>query len=84
MRTISSLLLAAAALLVAVPGLTRDAPLPELQNPFEVAITGRYLIFPVANDQAKRGRMTVIVGDELVHSLECDFPADEAGIDWWA
>lgn len=68
----------------AIPGLTRAAPIPELQNPFEVALTGRYLIFPVANDQAKRGRMTVIVGDELVHSLECDFPADEAGIDWWA
>ena len=27
--------------------------------------------------------MTVIVGDELVHSLECDFPQDEVGIDWW-
>lgn len=67
-----------------IPGLTRDAPLPALQDPFEVAITGRYLIFPVSNDQARRGRMTVIVGDELVHSLECDFPPDEAGIDWWA
>lgn len=65
------------------PGLKRNAPLPTLENPLEVALAGRYLIFPVANDQAKRGRMTVIVGDELVHSLECDFPQDEAGIDWW-
>lgn len=66
-----------------VPGMKRDAPLPALENPLEVAITGRYVIFPVANDHAKRGRMTVIVGNELVHSLECDFPQDEAGIDWW-
>ncbi len=66
-----------------VPGLNRDAPPPKLQDPIEVAITGRYLIFPVANDNVKRGRMTVLVGNELVHSLECDFPQDEAGIDWW-
>ena len=66
------------------PSPVRNAPLPALENPVEVELTGRYLIFPVANDQAKRGRMTVIVGDELVHSLECDFPMDEAGIDWWA
>jgi fructan beta-fructosidase len=55
---------------------------PHPETTFEVEVTGDYLIFPVSN-KGQRGRTTVYVGDQLVHNLDCDFPADEDSIDWW-
>ncbi len=56
-------------------------PLPAQST--EIKITGKYIIFPVANVKRKRGRMTITVGDQLVHNLDCDFPVDADSIDWW-
>ncbi|MCX6996697.1 MAG: glycoside hydrolase family 32 protein [Kiritimatiellaeota bacterium] len=56
---------------------------PPPENAREIKITGKYLIFPVSN-KGQRGRLTVKVGDQLVHSLNCDFPPDKDAIDWWA
>ena len=60
----------------------RSQPAPPLQNAIEIVITGKYLIFPVSN-KGKRGRMTIHVGEQLVHNLDCDFPPDKEAIDWW-
>jgi len=51
-------------------------------NAQEIKITGKYIIFPVSNN-GKRGRMTITVGDQLVHNLDCDFPASKGAVDWW-
>jgi len=48
----------------------------------EIQIAGKYILLPVSN-QGRRGRMTVHVGDQLVHSLDCDFPPNKDAIDWW-
>jgi fructan beta-fructosidase len=56
------------------------APPPE--NTREIQITGKYIIFPVSN-KGQRGRMTITVGDQLVHNLDCDFPPNKDAIDWW-
>ena len=48
----------------------------------EIKITGKYIIFPVSNS-GQRGRMTISVGEQLVHNLDCDFPPDPDSIDWW-
>ncbi len=66
---------------VAVPPQRGGQP-PPLQNARELAITGKYLLFPVSN-KGQRGRMTIHVGDQLVHNLDCDFPASTDAIDWW-
>ena len=58
------------------------APNPHPENTRDIAITGKYLLFPVANE-GPRGRMTVTVGNTLVHNLDCNFPADKDDIDWW-
>ena len=57
-----------------------EPPPPEKAR--EVQITGKYLILPVSN-KGKRGRMTVTVGGQLVHNLDCDFPPDKDAVDWW-
>jgi fructan beta-fructosidase len=63
----------------ALPG----AAAPSAIESREVKVTGRYLLVPVAN-QGKRGRLTVHVGGQLVHSLDCDFAPDPQAVDWWA
>jgi len=55
---------------------------PQLENAQEIKITGKYIIFPVSN-KGQRGRMTIVVGDQLVHNLDCDFPPNKDAIDWW-
>jgi len=60
----------------------RDAGPPAMTIAREIKITGKYIIFPVSN-KGKRGRTTIMVGDQLVHNLDCDFPADKDAIDWW-
>jgi fructan beta-fructosidase len=60
----------------------RSQPAPPLAKAREIKITGQYLLFPVSN-QGQRGRMTIYVGDQLVHNLDCDFPRDRAAVDWW-
>jgi fructan beta-fructosidase len=60
----------------------RPADNPHPQVTREVEITGKYIIFPVSN-QGQRGRTTIYVDDQLIHNLDCDFPADEESIDWW-
>jgi len=60
----------------------RSAPTPEPENAQEIKVTGKYIIFPVSN-RGKRGRMTITVGDQLVHNLDCDFPPNKDAIDWW-
>jgi len=67
----------------APPGRGRGAP-PVPANTREIKITGKYIIFPVANKGARRGRMKIMVGDQLVHHLNCDFPADKDGVSWWS
>lgn len=66
---------------VAAPPL-RGGQTPQLKNARELAITGKYLIFPVSN-KGKRGRMTIHFGEQLVHNLDCDFPSSANAIDWW-
>jgi len=61
----------------------RGGKTPPLQNPRELKITGKYVIFPVSN-KGQRGRMTIHVGDQLVHNLDCDFPPSKDAADWWA
>jgi len=65
---------------VAPPG--RGDETPHLENAQEIKITGKYIIFPVSN-KGQRGRMTIVVGDQLVHNLDCDFPPNKDAIDWW-
>ncbi|MCX6880293.1 MAG: glycoside hydrolase family 32 protein [Verrucomicrobia bacterium] len=60
----------------------RGGQTPQLKNARELAITGKYLLFPVSNN-GQRGRMTINVGDQLVHNIECDFPASTDAVDWW-
>jgi len=55
---------------------------PHPENAQEIKITGKYIIFPVSN-RGQRGRMTITVGDHLVHNLDCDFPPNRDSIDWW-
>jgi fructan beta-fructosidase len=55
---------------------------PPQANTREITITGKYIIFPVSN-KGQRGRMTIHVGDQLVHNLDCDFPASTNAADWW-
>jgi len=55
---------------------------PAMTNVREIKITGKYIIFPVSN-KGKRGRTTIMVGDQLVHNLDCDFPPNKDAIDWW-
>ena len=60
----------------------RGGQTPQLKNARQLAITGKYLLFPVSN-KGQRGRMTINVGDQLVHNLDCDFPANTNAVDWW-
>jgi fructan beta-fructosidase len=80
--TLKTLALAAGMTMLALAqvGLAQQPVPPE--NTREVKITGKYLIFPASN-KGQRGRMTVKVGDQLVHSLNCDFPPDKDAIAWW-
>ncbi len=55
---------------------------PHPLNTQEIKITGKYIIFPVSNN-GQRGRTTIVVGDQLVHNLDCDFPSNKDAIDWW-
>ena len=61
---------------------SRGGEAPHLENAQEIKITGKYIIFPVSN-KGQRGRMTIVVGDQLVHNLDCDFPPNKDAIDWW-
>lgn len=65
------------------PQRKRKAGPPPMANAREIEITGKYIIFPVANEGAKRGRMRITVDDQLVHHLDCDFPANKDAISWW-
>ena len=60
----------------------RGQPAPPLAQARELKITGKLLLFPVSNN-GKRGRMTIKVGERLVHNLDCDFAPDKDHIDWW-
>ena len=60
----------------------RGGETPHLENTQEIKITGKYIIVPVSN-KGQRGRMTIVVGDQLVHNLDCDFPPNKDAIDWW-
>jgi fructan beta-fructosidase len=53
-----------------------------IENTRELKITGKHLIFPVSN-KGQRGRMTIRVGDQLVHNLDCDFAPNKDAVDWW-
>jgi len=64
------------------PAPRRRAGNPHEENTQEIRITGKYIIFPVSN-RGQRGRMTITVGDQLVHNLDCDFPPSKDAIDWW-
>jgi fructan beta-fructosidase len=54
----------------------------DILNARELKITGKYLLFPVSN-KGQRGRMTVRVGEQLVHNLDCDFAPNKDSIAWW-
>ena len=56
---------------------------PPPANSQEMKITGKYIIFPVANSGQRRGRMKIMVGEQLVHHLDCDFPTSKDNIHWW-
>jgi fructan beta-fructosidase len=54
-----------------------------VDNAIEIKITGKYLLIPVSN-KGRRGRMTIRVGEQLVHNLDCDFAPNKDSTDWWA
>jgi fructan beta-fructosidase len=58
-------------------------PNPHEETAVDIKITGKYIIFPVANTEQQRGRMRITVDDQLVHHLDCDFPKDKDSIHWW-
>jgi fructan beta-fructosidase len=60
----------------------RQADPPPMENAQELEITGKYILFPVSNG-GQRGRMTIVINDQLVHNLDCNFPQTANGIDWW-
>ena len=55
---------------------------PHKETAREIRITGKYILLPVSN-RGQRGRMTVTVGEQLVHNLDCDFAPSPNAIDWW-
>jgi len=55
---------------------------PHPQTTRELDITGKYILLPISN-QGQRGRTTIYVGEQLIHNLDCDFPASKDAIDWW-
>lgn len=57
-------------------------PPPPPEQTRALKVTGKYIIFPVSN-RGRRARLTITVGDQLVHNLDCDFPPDKNAIDWW-
>ena len=57
-------------------------PNPHPENRQQIAVTGKYIIFPISNN-GLRGRMTIYVGDQLVHNLDCDFARNKNAVDWW-
>jgi fructan beta-fructosidase len=65
---------------VAPPPREGENPHPETAR--EITIAGAYILLPVSN-RGQRGRLTITVGGELVHNLDCDFPATPDAIDWW-
>jgi len=60
----------------------KPAAAPRAVNAREIQITGKYLLLPVSN-KGQRGRLTVHVGEQLVHSLDCYFPPNKEAVDWW-
>ncbi len=60
----------------------RPGQSPHPEHAREIKVTGKYIIFPVSNN-GQRGRMTVLVGDQLVHNLDCDFPPNKEAVAWW-
>ena len=60
----------------------RQADPPPMENAQELEITGKYILFPVSNS-GQRGRMTIVINDQLVHNLDCNFPNNADNIDWW-
>lgn len=66
---------------VPLPRPRRDAN-PHKETTREIEITGKYILLPISN-RGQRGRMTVTVGERLVHKLDCDFPPNPDSIDWW-
>ncbi|MBC8373534.1 MAG: glycoside hydrolase family 32 protein [Planctomycetes bacterium] len=65
------------------PAPRRGGAPPVPANTQEIKITGKYIIFPVANSGQRRGRMKIMVGEQLVHHLDCDFPTSKDNIHWW-
>lgn len=61
---------------------TRDEANPHPETSRKLKVEGEYILFPVSN-RGQRGRMTIYVNDQLVHNLDCDFPANKESIDWW-
>jgi fructan beta-fructosidase len=61
----------------------RPDPNPHSETTQIIEVTGKYILFPVSNE-GQRGRMTIYVGDQLVHNLDCDFPPSSDAIDWWS
>ncbi|MCX6996711.1 MAG: glycoside hydrolase family 32 protein [Kiritimatiellaeota bacterium] len=78
------LLALATAALAASP--KREKPASRTESVREVKITGKYILFPVSNrvPKGQSGRMTITVGERLVHNLDCDFPPNKDAIDWWS
>ena len=55
---------------------------PQVKNTRQLDITGKYLLIPVSN-KGRPGRMSIHVGDQLVHNIDCEFPATTNAVDWW-
>jgi fructan beta-fructosidase len=64
------------------PAAPPRSPAPPPAHARQIQITGKYLLFPVSN-QGQRGRLTIRIGDQLVHNLDCDFPPTPDRVDWW-
>jgi len=59
------------------------APMADAAESREIKITGKYLLVPIGNDGVKNTRITIHVGDTLVHNLDMFVPTKKDKITWW-
>jgi len=65
------------------PDRPRQGGAPNLTGTeIELPVTGTMLLLPITDGKGG-GRMTVMVGDQLVHSLACTFAPDKDSITYW-
>jgi fructan beta-fructosidase len=70
--------------LLLVPLVASPGPATAATPQRTLAITGNYLLLPIANQHPQKCRLQVKVGGVLIHALDVDFAPTPDAIDWWA